>query len=207
MAKKKAPRGRSASASTPMTAPQQGVKIRMYRQGLGDAFLLAFRGKDGEPRYVLIDCGVHMSQTGGRKRMTAVVEDIRQATGGHIHIIVATHEHADHLSGFVQEHAQFSGMTIDELWRGWTEADGDPVADQLRKRHGHSRRVIEAALKKLEASKPKNNKRTNADRQAAERAQGFMAFFGLESAADLAAAAGATGVKKNKATANEVAYA
>ena len=31
----------------------------MYATGFGDCFLLAFPGEDGNPRYVLIDCGVH----------------------------------------------------------------------------------------------------------------------------------------------------
>ena len=33
------------------------VRIRMYRQGLGDCFLLTFYG-DGGPHHILIDCGV-----------------------------------------------------------------------------------------------------------------------------------------------------
>ena len=44
-----------------MEAPKSGVKVRMYRHGHGDCFLLAFPGKaNGVSRnvYVLIDCGL-----------------------------------------------------------------------------------------------------------------------------------------------------
>ena len=39
-----------------ITAPKSGVKIRMYRQGHGDCFLLAFAGDkaDGTPVIMLI---------------------------------------------------------------------------------------------------------------------------------------------------------
>ena len=40
-----------------MQAPASGVKVRMYRQGHGDCFLLAFPRPNGQPAYVLIDCG------------------------------------------------------------------------------------------------------------------------------------------------------
>ena len=32
-----------------MKVPDTGVTVRMYRAGLGDCFLLAFRGKDRKP--------------------------------------------------------------------------------------------------------------------------------------------------------------
>src|SRR5262245_54191763 len=71
--------------------------VRMYRQGLGDCFLLAGCGEDGKPRYLLIDCGVHARQTDGPKRLGQVLDHLVVSTGSHIHTIVATHEHADHL--------------------------------------------------------------------------------------------------------------
>ena len=34
------------------------VKVRMYRQGLGDCFLVTLPRTNGQPYYLLIDCGV-----------------------------------------------------------------------------------------------------------------------------------------------------
>ena len=49
--------------------PKKGLALRMYRQGLGDCFLLAFPGKGSEPVHMLIDCGVHSAQAGGSTKL------------------------------------------------------------------------------------------------------------------------------------------
>jgi hypothetical protein len=124
----------------------------MYRQGLGDCFLLAFGSKStGEPRYVLIDCGVHDRETDGSKRLRQVMEHLVAATGGKLQVVVATHEHADHLSGFVQKGSPFleGRIEIEELWVAWTEKIGDRQADRLRERFGCARKVIEKALEQM----------------------------------------------------------
>src|SRR3954467_3009066 len=80
------------------------VLVRMYGQGLGDCFLLAFpragAGPNTRPVYVVIDCGVIGGTPDGPKRMKKVVNNIRQATQDHIDVLAITHEHWDHLSGF-----------------------------------------------------------------------------------------------------------
>lgn len=134
-----------------LLAPPGGVAVRMYRQGLGDCFLLAFGGSSAEQRetrYVLIDCGVHARQDDGRKRLAAVLENLHKATGGQLDVVVATHEHADHLSGFVQKDSPFlrHEFAIDQLWLAWTEKRGDGLADKLRKRRGTARKIIERAV-------------------------------------------------------------
>src|SRR3954464_15657326 len=101
------------------------VRIRMYGQGLGDCFLLAFPRKptgdpatDTQPVHVLIDCGVISGTPGSSERMQQIVADIRETTldrnlrgsdgapKGHLDLLVITHEHWDHLSGFIYADAQ-----------------------------------------------------------------------------------------------------
>lgn len=125
------------------------VIVRMYRQGLGDCFLLALpTANPTEPRYLLIDCGVHSRETEGTARLAQVMENLVTATGSHLDIVVATHEHADHLSGFVQKGSPFlkDELTIGQLWVAWTEKRGDRQADALRKLHGTAQKVIERAV-------------------------------------------------------------
>src|SRR5258706_16235128 len=88
-----ATRGRAVPGSHAAPA----VKVRMYREGLGDCFLLTFRGSQG-PIHVLIDCGVLFGTPDAAATMTRVVEDVKAATGGHLHVVIGTHEHWDHLS-------------------------------------------------------------------------------------------------------------
>jgi hypothetical protein len=108
------------------------VRVRMYRQGLGDCFLLTF-GADADVRHVLIDCGTLGATTNGNT-METVVGHIRQTTGGHLHAMVATHEHKDHLSGFSSGDDVFKDhITIDRFWVAWTENPSDQLAQDLKK--------------------------------------------------------------------------
>lgn len=123
-----------ANRHQPLSPPPGGAAIRMYRQGLGDCFLLAFAtGPETRPAYMLIDCGVHLAQTGGAANVKLVFDDIVATTEGRLDVVVATHEHTDHVYGFVA-HAEslLNGrLQIDQLWLGWTEDPKDPVAQSL----------------------------------------------------------------------------
>ncbi len=122
-----------------LEAPENGVAVRMYRQGHGDCFLLALPNKDGgEPIYVLIDCGVKPGSQDfiHQKPIGDIVKDIAEATGSHLHLVVITHEHQDHLNGIWRKRRPyFGGFTIDEAWMAWTENPDDPLANELRQRH------------------------------------------------------------------------
>jgi glyoxylase-like metal-dependent hydrolase (beta-lactamase superfamily II) len=111
-----------------LVPPAKGVAVRMYNTGFGDCFLLAFRSEAGEARYVLIDCGVHQKWKGGKERLMLVASDIAKATNNHLHVVAVTHEHTDHVSGFLQGESAFGRMKIDDLWLAWTENPGDPAA-------------------------------------------------------------------------------
>src|SRR5262245_36693740 len=97
---------KAAAKPKPMAPPPRGVKVRMYRTGLGDCFLLAFPRKSAgkAPRdkvfYLLIDCGVYFGtqEPDNATRIGRIVGDIRDATGGRLDLLVITHEHWDHVS-------------------------------------------------------------------------------------------------------------
>jgi len=109
------------------------VNIRMYRPGLGDCFLLTFKGSNNERRYMLIDCGVLQKTANQESRLGKIIQDIREQTEGSngnrgkLHIVVATHEHVDHISGFVMHNTRFQEeFDIEEVWLAWTENKQDP---------------------------------------------------------------------------------
>ena len=79
----KANRGRESKAAPSKTTPRPeatgsgaapwvvgknevGIRVRMYRVGFGDFFLLTFLDDAQQPQHVIIDCGVFKgtSQTG-----------------------------------------------------------------------------------------------------------------------------------------------
>lgn len=151
------PRAPEAERATEPTAsdvraPRDSILVRMYRQGLGDCFLLQFPRKGGgTPFTILIDCGIIPGTPNGDKRMRQVVDDLakhlKETAGGRIDVLVATHEHADHLSGFnlltAPEHPDedsgskqtkrlFDQIEVDQVWLAWTEDPADKVAASIR---------------------------------------------------------------------------
>src|SRR6185369_16678736 len=91
-------RSKASAAPTRLRPPERGATVRMYRHGHGDCFLLAFRGEDGQPVYVLIDGGYKPGSNGdtfGLADFPTVVEDIAAATGKRLDLVIVTHEHQD----------------------------------------------------------------------------------------------------------------
>lgn len=127
------------------------ARVRMYRQGLGDCFLLSFPGET-QPVHMLIDCGVILGTQNPKPIMQKVVADIKDATGGRLDVLVATHEHWDHLSGFIQAREIFDDMTIDEIWFAWTEDPGNDLAQQLKKERADRLNSLHVALERWQAS-------------------------------------------------------
>jgi hypothetical protein len=123
-----------------MTAP---VKATLYafNVGFGDCFLLRFTYPDGSKRHTLIDFGstrapvwVGPGQT--REHMADVAERIRTLCGGDgatLDVLVATHRHKDHISGFATaKNGKGSGDVIAGLkpslvLQPWTEDPDTPV--------------------------------------------------------------------------------
>ena len=109
------------------------IRVRMYRQGLGDCFLITCT--DGaETSHLLIDCGVLKGTPDSQHRMQEVAQSISDTTVGHLDRLVVTHEHWDHLSGFLQAQAIFDAVEVGEVWLAWTEDPQDELANELRHR-------------------------------------------------------------------------
>jgi hypothetical protein len=147
------------------------VRVRMYRPGMGDCFLLTFEPDTPRAAHVLIDLGT--IGRGGGVSLDEVVDDIVATSGGQLRAIVATHEHEDHLSGF-RKQAQ-GRLAADEVWAAWTENPADRDAERLARYRGDLFSAIALVGARLE--------RPGQDAATAELAKGVrevMAFVGLE---------------------------
>lgn len=121
------------------------VRVRMYRQGLGDCFLITF-DVGGNEKHMLIDCGTLGATTTGIK-IGDVMKHVAATTDptskkGKLEVLVATHAHKDHVSGFLSEQATLANFKIENVWMGWTE---DP-ADALARKLGNTARALRAAI-------------------------------------------------------------
>ena len=78
------------------------LTMRCYGVGFGDCFLLTFHyaGSTGD-RHVMIDFGSTQSPPNAEKnQMNLIATDIATVVGKPLHVLVATHRHADHINGF-----------------------------------------------------------------------------------------------------------
>jgi len=141
--KKKASRKRRpARAAAPRPAGDQidqPVRVRMYRLGLGECFLVSF-ARLGLPFHMLIDCGRMLGRRPAglpaHPPIRRVVEDIRRVTGGRLDVLLVTHKHNDRLSGFLEARQIFEAMAVEQVWLGWTEDPMDMEARWLTQRRG-----------------------------------------------------------------------
>jgi Metallo-beta-lactamase superfamily len=130
------------------------VTIRMYKGLLGDCFLVRITEGD-QTSNILIDCGVLQGTKDGTVKMAAIADDIITSTGGsdntpgRLDLLVVTHEHWDHISGFSQAQSAFfdpKRLIIDNLWMGWTEKPGDEQAKALREKfHNKTSALVKIA--------------------------------------------------------------
>jgi hypothetical protein len=104
------------------------ITIRMFVVGFGDCFLLTFHY---EPplmdQSILIDFGT----ASGGADMKGIAAKIKEACGGKLYAVVATHRHKDHISGFSDKSGKDSPGAIiasckpEIVIQPWTE---DPKA-------------------------------------------------------------------------------
>ena len=106
------------------------VTIRMYNVGFGDCFLMSFHYASGD-RHVLIDYGsTSAPKVGTANYMMDVAQDIQRACNGKLDVVVATHRHQDHISGFSTAGSAtgkiIAALKPDHVIQPWTE---DPAAE------------------------------------------------------------------------------
>jgi beta-lactamase superfamily II metal-dependent hydrolase len=105
-----------------------GLRVRMFRVGFGDFFLLSVPTRNGAS-HILIDCGVHARDLGS---IRDAVERMAQDCGHRLALIIMTHRHADHISGFATCSDIFSQITVERVWMPWFEDPGNDKAAKFQ---------------------------------------------------------------------------
>ena len=166
------------------------TSIRMFCQGLGDCFLVTIPQAGSRPYSILIDFGVALGTPSAGSIMEQAVGKIAELTQGVIDLVVLTHEHWDHVSGFVlAADALKTRLTFKHLWVAWTEKRGDPLADELRARYAKAKIALARAFQAGVAVRGADDT-TVARLRALE---GILAFFGPGAAGAVAAAKSKSG--------------
>lgn len=133
------------------------ITVRMYRGLLGDCFLLTQTAPGHEKPYrALIDCGVLqcIGAAGSKpdtKAATVHMQDVAASlvadTDGVLDLVIATHEHYDHLSGFLLAFDTLKALTIRKVWMAWTEDPSDSQANEFRKTTKSALTALAGAVK------------------------------------------------------------
>ena len=116
VARRKAASGRKPSA----------VRVHPYQVGFGDCFLVEFVYAKSS-KFILIDFGSTSAPRGAKPNfLDNVAADIAATCSGSLEAVVATHRHADHISGFTTGDGTASGDIIRSLnpnlvIQPWTE--------------------------------------------------------------------------------------
>jgi beta-lactamase superfamily II metal-dependent hydrolase len=125
-----------AKTSTKKTAAAHngdaGLRVRMYRVGFGDFFLLTVPGKT--PQHILIDCGVTPGTThaGDIGTIKDAVADMARETNNHLALVIVTHRHMDHIIGFSRAADVFANIKVDAVWMPYWESEYDEQATKFQ---------------------------------------------------------------------------
>jgi beta-lactamase superfamily II metal-dependent hydrolase len=156
----------------------EAVVIRMYRGILGDCFLIRIK-RGATWQHILIDCGVlqnvasgdailarlpaEVKEKVGVERLKTVqagpelidkiAKDVIATVGKRIDLLVLTHEHFDHFSGFALAEQTFTAadVSIDRLWLAWTENPEDTQAIALHARFDKGKQALALAVELSQA--------------------------------------------------------
>ncbi|MGA8759993.1 MAG: hypothetical protein WB611_27480 [Stellaceae bacterium] len=159
--------------------------VRMYRQGLGDCFLITLPKQDRAPWHMLIDCGVILGTPSVNDRLSEIIADIAADTGGRVDILVITHEHYDHVAAFAGLNGLFCGsdqqrkdgqLQVGKVWFAWTEDPDDSLGQKLNKVRAAQVNQLAAMVGQLQSS---NRAMSSQTKTMADGVAELMAFFGL----------------------------
>ncbi|MEA2206064.1 MAG: hypothetical protein QOE77_2840 [Blastocatellia bacterium] len=131
-AKKSSKKTSKKTSKKPSAASGKEVRIRMYNVGFGDAFLVLIPA-NGKQRRILFDCGSIQAATDVPMAsiVDRIIEDVTDEDGvPRIDVVVATHRHKDHISGF--GNAKWNGVEVKEVWMPWTEDPTDAEGRKIR---------------------------------------------------------------------------
>jgi beta-lactamase superfamily II metal-dependent hydrolase len=120
------------------------INIRMYNVGFGDCFLVTLPTGDGD-RKILIDCGTIKKKKESIEDIAKqVIEDVTVDGKARIDVLVLSHRHEDHLSGFAKK--LWDEVEVGEVWMPWVESLTDPAARRIRNELAATARNLRSAV-------------------------------------------------------------
>ncbi len=126
------------------------TRIRMHRMGeLGDCFLLTFTAGN-KKSHMLIDCGTFRNSAASKERLKEIAASIKTALQGKpLNVVVGTHQHNDHMNGFVHVLKDLQGMKVGQVWLSWLDDPSDDEAQVIARDYNNLRTNLVGAVQHL----------------------------------------------------------
>jgi hypothetical protein len=122
--------------------------IRLFDVGLGDCIYCRIpkAHKTGRDFHILIDCGT-LSSTDYLAKAIENLKTVVPPTNGkhHIDLLVVTHEHKDHMTGFGLD--IWDGLSFGAIWMNAAMDLNHPEAKRAKKLHSFAGAAMERALR------------------------------------------------------------
>lgn len=122
--------------------------IRAYKVGCGDCIFIRVPDTD-RPFHILIDCGNFFGNSSAelKKAMKNVEELLNdelvpENRRGHLDLLVATHQHWDHIKGFESALKVFKRIIVEHIWLPIAMKEDHPEGFQLRALQNQVEEVI-----------------------------------------------------------------
>ena len=154
----------------------------MYNVGeLGDCFLLKFTEGNLESN-VLIDCGSFRNSQESIDRMRAIASNIKEdltpadERTRQLNVVIATHQHNDHASGFVHGKAIFEAIGMKQVWLSWLDDPNDQHAADIAGGQRKLSKQLQAISEKMASVNSLKGTRV------AERINDILGFYSLDKA-------------------------
>lgn len=162
-----------------MAAPAS-ARVRMYRlDELGDCFLVTFTA--GQKRsHLLVDCGSFRNSAASVQRLATIAQAIaKELAGKPLDVVVGTHQHNDHVSGFVHCEKAFRKMGVGQVWLSWLDHPTDKQAQAIGEVHNNLKANLWAARNALRAANGADQARPGAARSL-ELLDDILGFYGAQ---------------------------
>lgn len=133
--------------------------VRMYKlHELGDCFLLTFQ-EGRQKSHILIDCGSFRNSKTSAEKLRTVAKDISKRVNKKLDAVIATHQHNDHLSGFIHAQDIFQEMQIDQVILSWMDDPDDEEGARIINRIRKLNLSLDKLISTVEQSDQKINSR------------------------------------------------
>jgi glyoxylase-like metal-dependent hydrolase (beta-lactamase superfamily II) len=156
------------------------ARVSMYRLNeLGDCFLGRFDTGSQKSR-MLIDCGSFRNSSASVKQLDKVTGAIvKELAGAPLDVVVGTHQHNDHVSGFVHCEKTFRKMNIGQVWLSWLDNPADRKARAIGDAHTSLLMALQAARANLRAALSAPDGARPLASRSLEVLQDVLGFYGV----------------------------